>query len=96
MILTASQRTYAAPPLPGEPAPVFIQRTPTNPRCAFDTVAGRYLMLCFSERLRTPRPKRPLRRLMRVRTSSMTRKPASLVSVSTRVMTGNLDDGRPG
>lgn len=33
--------------LPGDPAPTFIQRTPTNPRYAFDTAAGRYLVLCF-------------------------------------------------
>lgn len=31
----------------GEPAPGFIQRTPANPRYAFDSAAGRYLVLCF-------------------------------------------------
>lgn len=33
--------------LPGDPAPSFLQRTPSNPRYAFDTAAGRYLALCF-------------------------------------------------
>lgn len=33
--------------LPGDPAPPFFQRTPSNPRYAFDTAAGRYLVLCF-------------------------------------------------
>jgi peroxiredoxin len=32
---------------PGDPAPSFFQRTPSNPRYAFDTAAGRYLALCF-------------------------------------------------
>ncbi len=32
---------------PGDPAPGFIQRSVTNPRYAFDSVAGRYLVLCF-------------------------------------------------
>ncbi len=31
----------------GEPAPSFTARSPTNPRFAFDTAAGRYLVLCF-------------------------------------------------
>lgn len=33
--------------LAGDPAPWFRQRTSANPRFAFDTVAGRYLVLCF-------------------------------------------------
>jgi predicted 2-oxoglutarate/Fe(II)-dependent dioxygenase YbiX/peroxiredoxin len=33
--------------LAGDPAPTFFQRTPANPRYAFDTAAGRYLVLCF-------------------------------------------------
>lgn len=33
--------------LPGDPAPSFFQRTPSNPRYAFDAAAGRYLALCF-------------------------------------------------
>ncbi|MEK7265496.1 MAG: redoxin domain-containing protein [Pseudomonadota bacterium] len=32
---------------PGDPAPWFRQRTSANPRFAFDTAAGRYLVLCF-------------------------------------------------
>lgn len=31
----------------GDPAPSFIQRSVTNPRDAFDSAAGRYLVLCF-------------------------------------------------
>ena len=31
----------------GDPAPWFHQRTAVNPRFAFDTVAGRYVVLCF-------------------------------------------------
>jgi len=34
-------------PVAGDPAPGFIQRTPSNPRYAFDSAAGRYLVLCF-------------------------------------------------
>jgi len=33
--------------LSGDPAPWFKQRTSANPRFAFDTTAGRYLVLCF-------------------------------------------------
>ncbi|RAH97319.1 peroxiredoxin [Acuticoccus sediminis] len=33
--------------LPGDPAPGFIQRSVANPRYAFDSAAGRYLVLCF-------------------------------------------------
>lgn len=32
---------------PGDPAPSFIQRSVANPRYAFDSAAGRYLVLCF-------------------------------------------------
>lgn len=31
----------------GDPAPWFRQRTPSNPLFVFDTVAGRYIVLCF-------------------------------------------------
>lgn len=31
----------------GDPAPSFIQRSVANPRYAFDSAAGRYLVLCF-------------------------------------------------
>ena len=33
--------------LPGDPAPWFRQRCGSNPHYAFDTTAGRYLVLCF-------------------------------------------------
>ena len=33
--------------LPGDPAPVFAQRSGSNPNFIFDTVAGRYILLCF-------------------------------------------------
>lgn len=33
--------------LPGDPAPSFRQRTLSNPRYAFDSAAGRYLVLLF-------------------------------------------------
>jgi peroxiredoxin/predicted 2-oxoglutarate/Fe(II)-dependent dioxygenase YbiX len=32
---------------PGDPAPSFIQRSVANPRYAFASAAGRYLVLCF-------------------------------------------------
>jgi len=36
------------PPLtPGDPAPGFTQRSVTTPQYAFDSAAGRYLVLCF-------------------------------------------------
>src|SRR5262245_39815755 len=31
----------------GDPAPWFHQRSPGNPNYAFDTAAGRYIVLCF-------------------------------------------------
>ncbi|WP_205620578.1 2OG-Fe(II) oxygenase [Nisaea denitrificans] len=33
--------------MPGDAAPSFIQRSISNPRYAFDSAAGRYLVLCF-------------------------------------------------
>jgi predicted 2-oxoglutarate/Fe(II)-dependent dioxygenase YbiX/peroxiredoxin len=33
--------------MPGDPAPWFKARSTTNPAYAFDTAAGRYLVLCF-------------------------------------------------
>jgi len=33
--------------LPGDPAPWFVQRAPGKPQFAFDTAAGRYIVLCF-------------------------------------------------
>ncbi|HUG70792.1 MAG TPA: hypothetical protein VMM76_23790 [Pirellulaceae bacterium] len=37
----------APKPRLGEPAPWFECRSPVNPRFHFDTVAGRYIVLCF-------------------------------------------------
>ena len=34
-------------PAVGSPAPRFVARSPTNERFTFETVAGRYLVLCF-------------------------------------------------
>jgi peroxiredoxin len=41
-----SQRSYVALNA-GDPAPWFHQRSSGNPRYAFDTAAGRYIVLCF-------------------------------------------------
>ena len=40
---------------PGDPAPWFHQRSTSNPRYAFDTVAGRYIALCFFASAGDPR-----------------------------------------
>ncbi len=37
---------------PGDPAPWFHQRSVSNPRFAFNSVAGRYIVLCFFGTLR--------------------------------------------
>lgn len=42
----APQRVYVAL-APGDPAPWFHQRSTSNPNYAFDTAAGRYIVLCF-------------------------------------------------
>ncbi|WP_108660130.1 2OG-Fe(II) oxygenase [Acuticoccus kandeliae] len=34
-------------PAPGDPAPIFTQRSAGNPRYAFDTAGGRYIVMCF-------------------------------------------------
>lgn len=34
-------------PMPGDPVPGFIARSPQNPRYSFDSAAGRWLVLCF-------------------------------------------------
>lgn len=41
------QPTARPIPTPGDPAPSFTQRSPSNPRYNFDSAAGRYLVLCF-------------------------------------------------
>ncbi len=33
--------------MPGDPAPWFVQRSHANPRFVFNSVAGRYVVLCF-------------------------------------------------
>lgn len=43
-----------------EPAPLFFARTPSNPRFAFGTVGGRYIVLCFFGSARDPRGRRHL------------------------------------
>ncbi len=47
MSATVFSPAFAGLVLPGDPAPGFHQRTPSNPRYAFDTAAGRYIALCF-------------------------------------------------
>jgi peroxiredoxin len=39
---------------PGDPAPWFVAPSPTNPRYHFDSVAGRYIALCFFGSAATP------------------------------------------
>jgi peroxiredoxin len=41
-----TSRSYAKL-TPGDPAPWFHQRATSNPNYAFDTAAGRYIVLCF-------------------------------------------------
>ncbi|HEY1630005.1 MAG TPA: 2OG-Fe(II) oxygenase [Rhizomicrobium sp.] len=43
---TANMRSYVSLTA-GDPAPWFYQRSSGNPRYAFDTAAGRYIVLCF-------------------------------------------------
>lgn len=43
----ASQARPYAVLLPGDPAPWFNQRSMSNPRFAFNSVGGRYIVLCF-------------------------------------------------
>ena len=38
----------------GDPAPSFTQRSAGNPRYAFDTAAGRYIVLCFFHSVAAP------------------------------------------
>lgn len=44
----------------GDPAPWFSQRATGNPRYAFDTAAGRYLVLCFYATLGDPQSRATL------------------------------------
>jgi hypothetical protein len=43
----ANPKTAYASLAPGDPAPWFHQRSTSNPRYAFDTVGGRWIVLCF-------------------------------------------------
>ena len=46
--LQPAQPTEPAPVLtPGDPAPWFVARSSVNPQFHFDTLAGRYVVLCF-------------------------------------------------
>jgi peroxiredoxin/predicted 2-oxoglutarate/Fe(II)-dependent dioxygenase YbiX len=45
---------------PGDPAPHFVQRSTANPRYAFHSAAGRYLVLCFFVSLRDPASQKAL------------------------------------
>jgi peroxiredoxin/predicted 2-oxoglutarate/Fe(II)-dependent dioxygenase YbiX len=46
--------------LPGDPAPWFRQRSSVNPSYAFDSAAGRYLVLCFFLSAANPRARAAL------------------------------------
>src|SRR5829696_3291596 len=46
--------------LPGDPAPWFHQRSFANPNYAFDTAAGRYIVLCFFASAADPVARRAL------------------------------------
>lgn len=48
-------------PMPGDPSPGFIQRTPSNPRYSFEAAAGRYLVLCFFGTAADPQAQAALR-----------------------------------
>jgi peroxiredoxin/predicted 2-oxoglutarate/Fe(II)-dependent dioxygenase YbiX len=45
--LSTPENVVLASLTPGDPAPWFHQRSTSNPRYAFDTAAGRYIVLCF-------------------------------------------------
>lgn len=49
--------------LPGDPGPWFHQRSFANPRYAFDTAAGRYLVLCFFASARDEETLQALKRI---------------------------------
>jgi predicted 2-oxoglutarate/Fe(II)-dependent dioxygenase YbiX/peroxiredoxin len=52
--------TLRDPILPGDPAPTFRARTTRNPSFVFDTVAGRWIVLCFFGSAGDPRARRAL------------------------------------
>ncbi len=49
---------------PGEPAPWFTARASINPRYQFDTIAGRYVILCFFGSADNPESRRVLADIM--------------------------------
>jgi len=51
----------------GEPAPWFEARSPVNPRFHFDTVAGRYMVLCFFGSAAEPASRRILDDMLQLR-----------------------------
>ena len=55
------------PPAVGEPAPWFTCRTGKRERFAFDTIAGRYIVLTFLGSAREPAAARFLERILAVR-----------------------------
>lgn len=44
----------------GDPAPVFVQKTTSNERFHFNSIAGRYILLCFFGSARAKISKKPL------------------------------------
>jgi peroxiredoxin len=51
----------------GEPAPWFVCRSPTNPQFHFDSIAGRYVVLCFFGSAADPISHRVLDKVMSCR-----------------------------
>ena len=49
----------------GDPAPLFRQRSPSNPDFNFDTVAGRYVVLCFFASSARPTARRAIEAALR-------------------------------
>jgi len=58
--MSDAARTYVAL-APGDPAPWFHQRSSGNPRYAFDTAAGRYIVICFYLTTRDPQARSALK-----------------------------------
>lgn len=42
-----TQQAFLYSPRAGDPAPLFTQRSPSNPQFVFSSAGGRYLVLCF-------------------------------------------------
>jgi peroxiredoxin/predicted 2-oxoglutarate/Fe(II)-dependent dioxygenase YbiX len=60
MATTATQSHRYRVLAPGDPAPWFHQRSTSNERYAFDTTAGRYIVLCFYGTAADPRARAAL------------------------------------